>query len=316
MNVIEIAGIILPIIKLIVIPILFIYWSVFRKSKSKIDLLLRQLVIWIYFLYIYYTGRWDFPSYYLRYIFVLFLISASIKEFTILKTLPLFERKKIWGWIKFSMQILWLSVFLWTDVKVINGFTTSEKGIDIGFPLREGFIVHGGSSKIVNYHHKKKTPEQKYALDIVKLNSWGFSASGFFSDELHEYAIYGDTIFSPCDGKIVKLKDGLDDLPIGTRDKVNIAGNHIVLEYKDNLILFAHLIPSSLMVKMGDFIIKGQPIARVGNSGNTTEPHLHIAAISGTDTSKIIRGGNGIPIYFEGQFLIRNDRIAKSLFSH
>jgi murein DD-endopeptidase MepM/ murein hydrolase activator NlpD len=65
------------------------------------------------------------------------------------------------------------------------------------------------------------------------------------------------------------------------------------------------------MVSVGDIIKKGQPMARIGNSGHTSEPHLHIHAISGTDTSKIIKGGNGIPIYFDGKFLTRNDIVRK-----
>ena len=73
----------------------------------------------------------------------------------------------------------------------------------------------------------------------------------------------------------------------------------------------AHMLKNSIMVSTGDIVKKGQPLARVGNSGRTTQPHLHIHAITGTDTSKIIQGGNGIPIYFEGKFPIRNDRLKK-----
>ena len=73
----------------------------------------------------------------------------------------------------------------------------------------------------------------------------------------------------------------------------------------------AHMLKNSLMVSTGNFVKRGQPIARVGNSGRTTNPHLHIHAIAGTDTSKIIEGGNGIPINFDGKFPIRNDIIKK-----
>ncbi|MCX7743036.1 MAG: M23 family metallopeptidase [Flavobacteriales bacterium] len=67
------------------------------------------------------------------------------------------------------------------------------------------------------------------------------------------------------------------------------------------------------MVLPNDSVKRGQPVARVGNSGHTSEPHLHIHAISGTDTSKIMNG-NGIPICFDNKFLIRNDRIKKYKF--
>ena len=70
----------------------------------------------------------------------------------------------------------------------------------------------------------------------------------------------------------------------------------------------------NIMVTTGDIVKKGQPIARVGNSGRTSNPHLHIHACSGTDTSKILHGGNGIPIYFDGKFPVRNDRIKRLKF--
>ena len=67
---------------------------------------------------------------------------------------------------------------LWGCIEVISGFSTDEKGIDITFPLREGFIGQGGNSVLINYHHSDTTSQQ-YALDIVKLNSWGMRARGF-----------------------------------------------------------------------------------------------------------------------------------------
>ncbi len=224
--------------------------------------------------------------------------------------LVLVEKKKKWGWVKFVCQILFSLLMISGCIEVINGFSTNEKGIDLAFPLTEGLIGQGGSSILINYHHTDTTSQQ-YALDILKLNSYGMRAQGLQPDDLNKYAIYSDTIFSPCDCKIVKIKDGLDNVQIGKVDNINPAGNHIILQYEDNLILMAHMLKMSIMVSAGDIVKKGQPLARVGNSGRTTQPHLHMHAIARTDTSKIIEGGNGIPIYFEGKFPTRNDRIKK-----
>ena len=294
----------------IIFFLFFLYWLWVIDDKSKISLILKLLAAWTYFIFIFYTGRWDFLSFYLRYIFLFLLIVGTIKALMQFGRLVLVEKKTIWGWGKFAGQFLFSVLMFWGCIEVISGFSAGEKGIDIAFPLREGFIGQGGNSELINYHHSDTTSQQ-YALDIVKLNSRGMSAHGFLPADLNKYAIYGDTIFSPCDGTIVKTKDGLDNVSIGVLDNLNPAGNHIVLQYENNLIVMAHMLKNSIIVSAGDPVKKGQPIARVGNSGRTSQPHLHIHAIAGTDTSKIIHGGNGIPIYFDGKFPVRNDRIKK-----
>lgn len=60
------------------------------------------------------------------------------------------------------------------------------------------------------------------------------------------------------------------------------------------------MIPGSIQVKKGEKVDTNRIIGRVGNSGNTSEPHLHIHAE---------RKGKGVPILFNGRFLIRNDLI-------
>jgi len=299
----------LNIVSIVIFP-LFLYWLGFRNSKSKINLVLKLLIVGTYFLFIFYTGRWDLLSYYLRYIFLFLLILVTIKAFAQFKTLVLVEKKKLGGWVKSIGQFLFLVLLFCGCIEVINGFSTDEKGIDLAFPITEGFIGHGGNSVLINYHHSDITSQQ-YALDIVKLNSWGLITTSFFSNDLKKYVIYGDTIYSPCDGKIVKAQDGLDNVSLGVIDNLNPAGNHIILEYENNLILMAHMLKGSILVSTGNFVKKDQPIARVGNSGRTRLPHLHMHAIAGTDISKIIFGGNGIPIYFNGKFPIRNERIKK-----
>ncbi|MEI6683516.1 MAG: M23 family metallopeptidase [Bacteroidota bacterium] len=296
----------------IVIFVILPFWVGFGNGKSKIGLIFNLLTVWLYFIFIFFTGRWDFLSCFLRYIFLFLLTVATIRAMMQFNRLVLFDQKNIWGWVKFAGEFLFSLLLIWGCLEVVGGFSTAEKGIDLAFPLTEGYIGQGGSSELINYHHSDTTSQQ-YALDIVKLNSWGMRAQGLLPGDLTKYAIYGDTIFSPCDGKIVKIKDGLDNTPIGVEINDNRAGNHVVLEYENNLIVMAHMLKHSLMVSAGDMVKKGQPIGRVGNSGRTNQPHLHIHAIAGSDTGKIIHGGNGIPIYFNGRFPVRNDRMKKQI---
>jgi hypothetical protein len=309
LQIISIVAIVALTIMQLFLPLFFIYWTGFRENKSKINLIVKLVTVWTYSIFIFYAGQWGFLPFILRYIFLFLLIGATVKALSQFKTLVLFEKKKVWGWTKFVGQFLFALLFYFACDEVIRGFRTDEKGINIAFPLKEGFIGHGGSSTIINYHHADSTAQQ-YALDITNLNGWGLRASGIFPADLNKYEIYGDTIFAPCDGKIVKIQDGLDNVPPGVEVKSNPAGNHIVLEYQNSLIVFAHILKKSILISDGEMVKKGQPMARVGNSGHTSEPHLHIHAIEGTDTSNILKG-NGIPIYFDNKFLTRNDRIIK-----
>jgi len=67
--------------------------------------------------------------------------------------------------------------------------------------------------------------------------------------------------------------------------------------------LYAHLQPGSLKVKKGDAVKKGQAIALLGNSGNTTGPHLHFHVIHG----KSPLGSDGVP-YVIDSFAVREER--------
>ncbi|MCX7743037.1 MAG: hypothetical protein N2167_00585 [Flavobacteriales bacterium] len=158
-----------------------------------------------------------------------------------MQNLVFFKNKSVWSWLKLLGQLMIAALITLACFEIIKGFKATEENIYLSFPLKEGYISHGGNSTIINYHHADTTAQQ-YALDITNLNTWGLRAYGIFPKDLNKYEIYGDTIFSPCDCKIVKVKNGLNDLPPGSMDTVNLAGNHIIFEYKNSLIVFAHLL--------------------------------------------------------------------------
>jgi murein DD-endopeptidase MepM/ murein hydrolase activator NlpD len=77
-------------------------------------------------------------------------------------------------------------------------------------------------------------------------------------------------------------------------------------------VILAHLKEGSLQVEVGDEVRPGMELGQIGNSGNTSEPHLHIHAVRGEvlDLDELLFHGEGVPIVFEGRFLRRNDRVA------
>jgi hypothetical protein len=200
-----------------------------------------------------------------------------------------------------ALQAILGLVFLWLTFRALQGRRTPGQALDLLFPLRGGtFVVgQGGASQVVNYHHPH--PAQRYALDILALGSYGRRARGLYPRDPARYAVWGAEVVSPCDGVVAAAADGLPDRPPPERDPSHPPGNHVVIRAQNAEIVLAHLQEGSVRVTVGEQVRAGQPIGLVGNSGNTTEPHLHIHAES--------PAGTGAPITFGGRFLVRNDRV-------
>ncbi|MCF6192499.1 MAG: M23 family metallopeptidase, partial [Candidatus Hydrothermae bacterium] len=185
----------------------------------------------------------------------------------------------------------------------------SPPPVDLHFPLRGGVyaVAHGGSNLLLNAHHPSR--EQRYAPDMVKLNRLGLRAWGGLPGALSRYAVYGEPVAAPCSGTVVAAVDGLPErVPsLSVRDTLHPAGNHVVLActFPDRTVhvVLAHLRRGSVRVSVGDTVPAGKILGRVGNSGNTTEPHLHFHAC---DPATL----QGVPVTFRGRFLVRNDVIS------
>jgi hypothetical protein len=153
-------------------------------------------------------------------------------------------------------------------------------------------VTWGGSTREVNYH--VVFPDQRWAYDLI-VRQDGMRHRGL-GDVLEDYYVYNLQVFSPADGIVHSIVDGEPDKQIGIRWLGgNPAGNHIVLEVAPNQYLFiGHLKQGSIKVKSGDRVQAGQELGRVGNSGRTQVPHIHIHLQDSPDLSF----GEGIPLYF------------------
>ncbi len=111
---------------------------------------------------------------------------------------------------------------------------------------------------------------------------------------------YGETILAVADGVVVRAIDGLPDqvpgaLPEGLAP-LEADGNAVFLRLRDGRIVFyAHMIPGSVAVREGQRVVRGQVLGRVGNSGNSSAPHLHLHVID----RNAIFGANGLPYVFD-----------------
>ncbi|MNI61332.1 Peptidase family M23 [compost metagenome] len=192
---------------------------------------------------------------------------------------------------------------------ILTPSNSLDKSLNLHFPLKGGIyvILHGGNNVDLNYHYS--SPRQKYAIDIAKINGWGWRKTPFNKmDSLESYNIYGDTLYSPIAGEVVKVVDSYSDLGANPYKNMNEIekSNMIVIRNNEYYVFLLHLKQESALVKEGQHVDNMMPIAKVGNSGYSSEPHLHIHAMKKTtkDSPAI-----SIPITFDGQSLKRNDLV-------
>lgn len=228
------------------------------------------------------------------------------------RSLPWFPKRKVTLWmvptVVGSLAIFSLSGI--SELVTAHSYDKS-KAIPLLFPFNGGtfHIGHGGGNVTVNYHHV--VPAQRYALDVVKLNAFGIRAFGLYPSTLEKYASYGAEVIAPCSGEVISTENDLPDLIPPNQDSKNLAGNHVVLYCADTSVILGHLKKGSVQVKLGSRVEKGAVLAQIGNSGNTSEPHLHIHAVVGkhVDAKALLGTAEGLPMIFNGKFLVRNDRV-------
>ena len=93
-------------------------------------------------------------------------------------------------------------------------------------------------------------------------------------------------------------------------DVADAAGNVVVIELDNGLfVVLAHLRHGTVQVSEGDLVREGDPLALLGNSGNTTMPHLHLQVQTHVDLWD--PDNRSVPFAFEaeGHILARNDRV-------
>jgi murein DD-endopeptidase len=111
---------------------------------------------------------------------------------------------------------------------------------------------------------------------------------------------WGEPILAVADGEVTEAVDEFPDntpgiLPPVTLD--NIAGNHIILRITQNRFVgYAHLQRGSIKVRTGDHVHRGDVLGLLGNSGNSTAPHLHFQV---TDHKSFLQS-QGVPFVFAG----------------
>lgn len=96
-------------------------------------------------------------------------------------------------------------------------------------------------------------------------------------ETIHDYYAFGAPVVAPADGRVVRAVGHLEDNAIGNLDTTNNWGNTLVIAHAGGIYsALSHLQQGSLVVREGEAVVRGQVLGRVGNSGRSPVPHLHL----------------------------------------
>jgi murein DD-endopeptidase MepM/ murein hydrolase activator NlpD len=194
-----------------------------------------------------------------------------------------------------------------------------QSAIEYDFPLRGTWYI--GASGTLHSHHRWAAMEE-FALDILQFRerSKSYRTNGTTSQD---YFAFGQDVISVADGTVVEAVDKYsdDDTKLKQenetydqydqriqsfqmeglqKDPYSVAGNYIVIKHNDSeYSMYAHLKSGSVKIKKGDAVKRGQIIASVGNTGSSTEPHLHFQIQDGSDPLR----SRALPVRFRNVFV-------------
>lgn len=136
----------------------------------------------------------------------------------------------------------------------------------------EIFVFWGGRSVEQNYH--AIDANQRFAYDLLMMKDDASHAGEGRRNE--DYFCFGKSVLAPGEGTVVEVIDGVHDNVPGQMNPEQVTGNRVVIDHGNGEhSLLAHFRNGSLKMKKGDRVRAGQTLGECGNSGNSSEPHLH-----------------------------------------
>lgn len=197
--------------------------------------------------------------------------------------------------------------------------------VDLAYPFAGTWLTQNSPANRVPSHGTTLLATS-FAIDFVPVDEAGRTAPLTFGslvrpEPAERFPGFGRPILAPVRGVVVAAHDTAPDhravrgLPsvgyaLGQRRRaaagwLELAGNHVMIETRDGpVIALCHLQRGSVRVQPGQRVSVGEPLARCGNSGNSTEPHVHVQAIDRVDVDH----ATAVPLTFHGR-LPRNGDI-------
>jgi hypothetical protein len=162
-------------------------------------------------------------------------------------------------------------------------------------------VVWGGNTIEDNYHHNVRN--QRFAVDFNILDEIGRSHIG--DETLNEsFFAFGKEVMAPAGGVVTEAIDGVRDNPPFLANEYSAVGNCVIIQHSDSeFSVLAHLKNGSVRVKAGDKVTRGEIIGLCGNSGSSTEPHLHYHLQNTANLAE----ATGIKLYISDVFVANKE---------
>jgi murein DD-endopeptidase MepM/ murein hydrolase activator NlpD len=176
-----------------------------------------------------------------------------------------------------------------------------QNSVALRLPFNGPWMVYwGGDTPEQNQHWG--TPNQQHAFDFLVVDGLGASRKGEGLKN-EDYYAFGKEVLAPADGVVTDVISGVRDNTPGSMNPYSALGNAIVIQHREfEVSILAHLKMDSIRVRVGQKLKAGEILGLCGNSGNSSEPHLHYHL----QNTPIVQDGTGVKCYFEN-VAIRKD---------
>jgi hypothetical protein len=211
-----------------------------------------------------------------------------------------------------------LARHLWRTYRLVNPTPAPTRFLDyqtkteLHLPFDgQWYVFWGGRTGIQNHH--VACSDQRFAYDLVAYENGHDRAGNSKTND--DYYAFGRPILAPADAVVAEAVDGLPDNVPGVMDRKHPAGNHVVLDFGNGeYALMAHFKSGSVRVKAGDHVARGDVVAQCGNSGNTSQPHLHFHLQNTQTVAACSSKVEGLPAFFvdyvaDGQPVARGEPV-------
>jgi Peptidase family M23 len=182
-----------------------------------------------------------------------------------------------------------------------------RRPVELSPPLRGGLYLdfngccarapHRGAITALN---GRAYLSERFAMDLIRIDAHGAAAVGDLTKN-ESFFTFGQPVLAVADARVVTTLDTLpENVPLNEPPAIafseeEIAGNTVVLDLgHGRFAAYGHLQTGSVRVKRGQRVRRGQVIARVGNTGPSGAPHLHLQVMDGHD----LLASDGLPYVF------------------